>query len=130
MHVRLEQGHRVKAQRGQNLYIVGSDRLGDMLLVLLAFFGNINHQVTENTGITTQAPATLEALSGLMMKFGFGEFGKMIGTGNNAMFRKFTLLRQHLALATFPLPAADRFQVNAQSLGRLQHGRPDRNLSA
>jgi hypothetical protein len=34
-------------------------------------------------------------------------------------------LRQHLALATFPLPAADRFQVNAQSLGRLQHGRPD-----
>jgi hypothetical protein len=65
-----------------------------------------------------------------MMKLGFGEFGKMIGTGNNAMFRKFTFLRQHLALAAFALSAADRFQINPQSLGRLQHGSPDRNLSA
>jgi hypothetical protein len=98
--------------------------------MLLAFLGNINHQVTENAGITTQAPATLEALPGLMVKLGFGQFGKMIGTGNNAMFRKFTFLRQHLALAAFSLSATDRFQVNSQSLGRLQYGRPNRHLSA
>ena len=45
MHIGLGQGHRVKVQRRLYLDIVGGHRLGNVLLVLLAFFGYVDHEV-------------------------------------------------------------------------------------
>jgi hypothetical protein len=45
------------------------------------------------------------------------------------MLGELTFLGQYLALAAFTLPATNRFQVDTESLSRLQHAGPDRNLA-
>ncbi len=62
MHIGFGQRHRVQMHRWLNLYIVGGDRLGDMLFVLLAFLGYIDHQVAENAGIAAQATRAFQTL--------------------------------------------------------------------
>lgn len=54
----------------------------------------------------------------------------MIGARSDAMLGEFTLLGQYLALAAFALSATNRFQIDTQSLRRLQHTGADRDLAA
>ena len=42
-------------QRRLHLDIVGGDRLGDMLLVLLTLLGHVDHEIAENTRVAILA---------------------------------------------------------------------------
>ena len=129
MHIRLGQGNGIQMYRRLHLDVVGRNCLGDVLLVLLAFLGYVDHQVPEDTGVTAEAPPILEPALRLLHQLGCGHFGEMFHARIDAMLGELALLRQHLAFAALTLTAADRFQVDAESLCRLQYRGPDRYLS-
>ena len=79
VHIGFRQRHREQMQRRLHLDIVGGDRLGDMLLVLLAFLGHVDHEIAEDARVAAEATAILEALLRLVVALGLGETGEVIG---------------------------------------------------
>ncbi len=114
-------------QRRLYLHIVGCNRLGDMLLVLLTLLGHVDHEIAENTRIAAQATTILEPVLRLLQQLGRGQFGEVFDARIDAVFGELTLLRQYLAFAALALAGnIEGAQATGKWVNKLKTVSPER----